>query len=204
MSKTNWLMVLCILVSGISWIIASHRITEILAFSEDNFFNGRVWTLITSLFLHDNLTHLIGNIIFLYIFGDNVEDTLGHGRFLIFYLLCGLAGSAVHITLGINSTIPMVGASGAISGVMGAYILLFPSARVLTLVIFFFITIIEIPAYWFLAIWFIFQFLGGMRTIGAGGGGVAFWAHVGGFLAGMWLIRMWTRHWREQQQGYWQ
>lgn len=157
-------------------------------------------TLVTSMFVHANFGHLAGNMLFLYIFGDNVEDYLGHVRFTIFYLICGLAGSSVHIVLGLSSQIPMVGASGAISGIMGAYILLYPQARILTLVFFFFITIIEIPAYWFLAIWFVFQFLGGLNTIGARGmGGVAFWAHVGGFLAGLSMIRYWTRRWRKPQ-----
>ena len=155
-------------------------------------------TLITSMFVHANFGHLAGNMLFLYIFGDNVEDELGHVRFVIFYLLCGFAGSFVHIVLGLSSQIPMVGASGAISGVMGAYILLFPGARILTLVFFFFITMIEVPAYWFIAIWFVFQFLGGLNRIGAGNmGGVAFWAHVGGFMAGLSLMRLWTRRWRK-------
>ena len=160
-------------------------------------------TLLTSMFIHGSILHLGGNVLFLYIFGDNIEDELGHVRFLIFYLLSGLAASLVHIVLGLSSQIPMVGASGAISGVMGAYILLFPGARILTLVFFFFITVIEIPAYWFLAIWFLFQFIGGMGRAGAGDvGGVAFWAHVGGFLAGLIMIRAWSRRWR--RPGQWQ
>lgn len=154
-------------------------------------------TLISSMFVHANWRHLAGNMWFLYIFGDNIEDEIGHIRFLIFYLVCGLAGSIVHIILDINSPIPMVGASGAISGIMGAYILLFPRARVLTLVIFFIITMIEIPAYWFLAFWFFLQFMGGLNTIGTQAGGTAFWAHVGGFIAGLWLIRMWVKHFRK-------
>ncbi len=155
-------------------------------------------TLLTSMFIHGSVWHLGGNMLFLYIFGDNIEDELGHVRFLLFYILSGLAASLVHIVLGFSSQIPMVGASGAISGVMGAYILLFPGARILTLVFFFFITLIEIPAYWFLAIWFLFQFVGGMGRLGAGDvGGVAFWAHVGGFLAGLTMIRAWTRRWRK-------
>jgi len=168
-----------------------------------NGFPGPIGTLFTSMFAHGGILHLGGNMLFLYIFGDNVEDSLGHVRFILFYLLCGLAGAAVHIGLGPGSPIPMIGASGAISGIMGAYILLYPRARVLTLVFFFFFTVIEIPAYWFLAIWFVFQFFGGMQASGAGGGGVAFWAHVGGFLAGMWLIRLWTRRFRSRNV-YWE
>ena len=164
---------------------------------------GTMGTLITSMFVHGGFGHLAGNMLFLYIFGDNIEDSIGHVRFLLFYLLCGLAGALVHIMLGIHSTTPMVGASGAISGIMGAYILLYPRARVLTLVFFFFITIVEIPAYWFLAIWFVFQFMGGLNSMGSGPGGVAFWAHVGGFLAGMMLIRLWTKRFRRPQT-YWE
>ncbi len=178
-----------------------HDVTRVLIRPGEwfsNGFPGPIGTVFTSMFVHGGILHLAGNMLFLYIFGDNVEDSLGHVRFLIFYLLCGLAGTAVHIGLDSGSTIPMVGASGAISGIMGAYILLYPRARVLTLVIFFFITVIEIPAYWFLAIWFALQFFGGMGTVGGGGGGVAFWAHVGGFLAGMWLIRMWTMRFRSK------
>ena len=163
---------------------------------------GPIGSLFTSMFVHGGIWHLGGNMLFLYIFGDNVEDEIGHVRFLIFYLLCGLAGALVHIVLGSHSTIPMVGASGAISGVMGAYILLYPRARVLTLVFFFFITILEIPAYWFLAIWFFFQFMGGMNSVGGSQGGVAFWAHVGGFLAGMWMIRQWTLRFRRSRTNW--
>lgn len=152
-------------------------------------------TLFSSMFIHGGFMHLAGNMLFLYIFGDNVEDELGHWRFLLFYLLTGLAGSAIHIALGPDSGVPMVGASGAISGIMGAYILLYPRARVMTLVFFFFITIVEIPAYWFLAIWFGIQFMGGLNSIGSSGlGGVAFWAHVGGFMAGMGVIRLWIKY----------
>lgn len=156
-----------------------------------------IGTLLSSMFVHANFGHLAGNMLFLYIFGDNIEDELGHVRFLLFYLLCGLAGSCVHIILGLSSRVAMIGASGAISGVMGAYILLYPRARILTLVFFFFITLVEIPAYWFLAIWFGFQFLGGLNSIGSSGmGGVAFWAHVGGFMAGLSAMRIWTRRYR--------
>ena len=174
-------------------------------------------TLLTSMFIHGGLWHLGGNMLFLYIFGDNVEDALGHLQFLAFYLLTGLAASVTHVGIdlvralmgfGPVSSIPMVGASGAIGGVMGAYILLYPRARVLTLVIFFFITVIEIPAYWFLGVWFVLQFVGGLNRLGAGGGmgGTAFWAHVGGFLMGMWLIRLWLRFGRRRRasQAWWE
>lgn len=146
----------------------------------------------TSMFLHGGWFHLIGNMWMLYIFGDNVEDKFGHGRFLLFYLTCGLVACFAQFLSSPSSTIPMIGASGAIAGVMGAYFSLFPWARVLTLVPIFFFVIIEIPAYVFLGIWFVLQFFSG--TISILGqevkGGVAFWAHVGGFAAGFFLVRI--------------
>ncbi len=147
----------------------------------------------TSMFMHAGWLHLIGNMWTLYIFGDNVEDTLGRGRYLAFYLACGVASLTSHILFAAGSAIPVVGASGAIAGVMGAYFSLFPGARVLTLVpIFIIFTVIELPAYVFLGFWFILQFFeGAFSIVGAGvGGGVAWWAHVGGFLTGMGLIRL--------------
>jgi membrane associated rhomboid family serine protease len=145
-------------------------------------------TVLTSMFLHGGLLHLIGNMLYLYIFGDNVEDRLGHSRYLVFYLLCGFAAGGAQALASPNSNLPMVGASGAIAGVSGAYFLFFPSARVVTLVpIFFFLQVVEIPAVFFLLIWFFWQLMSGVATLGskAGMGGVAFWAHIGGFVAGM-------------------
>jgi len=142
--------------------------------------------LVTSMFLHGSWLHLLGNMLYLYIFGDNVEDRLGHGRYLVFYLLCGMAAGAAQATTNPHSGIPMVGASGAIAGVSGAYLLFFPTARVVTLVpIFFFLQVMEIPAVFFLLVFFVVNFLSGVATIGSRTGGVAFWAHVGGFIAGM-------------------
>lgn len=146
--------------------------------------------LFTTMFLHGGWLHLIANMWTLYIFGDNVEDTLGHGRFLLFYLVCGVAGSFLYLLTAPHSGIPVIGASGAIAGVMGAYFLLFPGARVLTLIPFFFIYIIELPAYIFLGFWFFLQFFSGAFSIlGAKTwGGVAWWAHIGGFLCGLLLL----------------
>ena len=142
--------------------------------------------LVTSMFLHGSWLHLFGNMLYLYIFGDNVEDRLGHGRYLVFYLLCGMAAGAAQAFSNPDSRIPMVGASGAIAGVSGAYFLFFPTARVVTLVpVFLFLQVIEIPAVFFLLVWFLWQFLSGIATTHAATGGVAFWAHVGGFVAGM-------------------
>jgi membrane associated rhomboid family serine protease len=146
--------------------------------------------LLTSMFLHGGWGHLLGNMLFLYIFGDNVEDRLGHGRYLIFYLLCGIAAGAAQAVASPHADVPMVGASGAIAGVSGAYFLFFPTSRVLTLVpIFFFLQMVEIPAVFFLLVWFLWQLLSGVATLGQAGGmgGVAFFAHVGGFVAGMLL-----------------
>jgi membrane associated rhomboid family serine protease len=144
--------------------------------------------LLTSMFLHGGLGHLLGNMLFLYIFGDNVEDRLGHLRFLIFYLLCGMAAGTAQALVVPSSPVPMVGASGAIAGVSGAYFLFFPRARVVTLVpVFIFLQLMEVPAVLFLLLWFVWQLASGVATLGqaAGAGGVAFWAHIGGFVAGM-------------------
>jgi rhomboid family protein len=148
----------------------------------------RSWfTPLTSMFLHGGWFHLIGNMWFLWVFGNNVEDSMGHFRYLLFYILCGLAAAATQTYMNPSSPIPMVGASGAISGIMGAYIILYPRVRVHMLVfLFFFITRIVVPAYVMLGYWFVIQLLGGGFSREAGG--VAFWAHAGGFIAGALLI----------------
>lgn len=141
--------------------------------------------LATALFLHGGLFHLLGNLLFLWIFGDNVEDRLGHLKYLIFYLAAGVAGNLFQVFLQPESALPIVGASGAVAGVLGAYFIFFPRARILTLVpVFFFLQIIEIPAYIFLGLWFLIQFFYGTAVIGGTQGGIAFWAHIGGFLFG--------------------
>jgi membrane associated rhomboid family serine protease len=147
-------------------------------------------TVFTSMFLHAGWMHLIGNMWFLWVFGRNIEDSVGHIRFIVFYLLCGMAAAAAQVAISPESVTPMIGASGAISGVLGAYLLLFPRARVLTLVpIWIFLQFIRVPAVIFLALWFLVQLLSGMamREFNVTGG-VAFWAHVGGFVAGLLLI----------------
>ncbi|MDJ0657408.1 MAG: rhomboid family intramembrane serine protease [Xanthomonadales bacterium] len=144
-------------------------------------------TVLTSMFLHGGWMHLIGNMWFLWIFGNNVEDSMGHGRFLAFYLLCGLAAAAAQSLADPDSAIPMVGASGAIGGVMGAYIVLYPRVHVHMLIFLgFFVTTFAVPAVWMLGYWLLIQVLGGFMS--QGGGGVAFWAHIGGFVAGGLLI----------------
>jgi membrane associated rhomboid family serine protease len=152
---------------------------------------------VTSMFLHGGWMHLIGNMWYLWIFGDNVEDRVGHVKFLLFYLLCGLGAGIVHTVLNAHTSVPSIGASGAIAGVLGAYLLSYPFARVLTLVpLFVFIQIIEIPAIIVLGLWFVMQFFNGAASLSAtasDAGGVAWWAHVGGFLAGMLLIGLFPR-----------
>ncbi len=152
----------------------------------------RILPLFTSMFLHGGWLHFLGNMLYLYIFGDNVEDRLGHARYLLFYLLCGVLAAAVHLLTNTGSRVPTIGASGAIAGVMGAYFFLFPYARVVTLIIvIFFVDVVEIPAFFFLAFWFILQFLNGTVSFGAQdalSGGVAWWAHIGGFMSGIVLL----------------
>ncbi|MEQ8231396.1 MAG: rhomboid family intramembrane serine protease [Gammaproteobacteria bacterium] len=146
-------------------------------------------TLLSHMFLHGSWMHLIGNLWFLWIFGNNVEDSMGHARFVLFYVLCGLAAAAAQIVADPASAIPMVGASGAIGGVMGAYVVLYPRVNVHMLFWFgFYVTTFAIPALWMLGYWFVLQMVGGLGSLGAQGGGVAFWAHVGGFVAGAALI----------------
>ena len=147
-----------------------------------------VFTIFSSMFLHGGFFHIAGNMLYLWIFGNNVEETLGHGRFTLFYLASGVAAAATQTIVGPDSHVPMIGASGAISGVLGAYFLLFPHASVLTLIIFgFFWRIVRIPALLVLGFWMVVQILNGLGSFGAGGG-VAWFAHIGGFFAGMGLI----------------
>ncbi len=150
----------------------------------------QLFSLISFMFLHGGFWHLLGNMWSLYIFGDNIEDRLGSLRYLLFYLLCGLASGLFHLLLNLNSNVPTIGASGAIAGVMGAYFLLFPKSRILTVIPILFIPFfIEIPAYFFLGIWFLLQFLSAAGSDGIAGG-IAWWAHIGGFISGMILLKL--------------
>ncbi len=169
---------------------------------------GRCLPLVTSMFLHGGWGHLLGNMLYLWIFGDNVEDRLGHLRYLAFYLLAGMAAGLAQAYLYPDSSVPTVGASGAISGVLGGYLVLFPYARVLTLVPFFifFFPVVEVPAVLYLGFWFLMQLLSGTLALALAGqaGGVAWWAHVGGFVVGMALVsllrrrRSYPRVWRDE------
>jgi membrane associated rhomboid family serine protease len=168
---------------------------------------------VTSMFLHGSWMHLLGNMWFLWIFGNNIEDSMGRGRFLVFYLLSGLAAAGLQVFLTPMSNIPMVGASGAISGVMGGYLVLYPRVRVFSIVpLGFFVTTVALPAWMMLGYWMLLQFFGGLQSIGGAGGGTAFWAHVGGFVAGVILIKLFARrdyvrsheahHWQPRRVGW--
>jgi membrane associated rhomboid family serine protease len=155
------------------------------------------YSLFSSMFLHGGWMHLVGNMLFLHVFGDNVEDRFGHTRYFFFYGISGLGAALTQVFFNPLSQIPMVGASGAIAGVLGAYMFLYPRARVITLIpIFFFFQIVELPAYFFLGFWFLLQFLSGMMALGIGAdaGGVAWWAHIGGFACGALLLPFLRKH----------
>ena len=164
--------------------------------------SGHLYALVTSMFLHGGWLHLLGNMLFLWVFGRNVEDLIGSGRFVGFYLCCGLVAGVVQVIANPYSRVPTIGASGAIAGVMGAYLIKFPRARIVTLIpIFIFITTMEIPAAFLLLWWFVIQFVSGFGALAQTdytGGGVAWFAHVGGFIAGMLLIRAFParKRWR--------
>jgi membrane associated rhomboid family serine protease len=151
-------------------------------------------SLVTAMFLHGGWLHLLGNMWFLWIFGKSVEDVMGHAKYLGFYMICGVLSGIIHVLFNFYSRVPTIGASGAIAGVMGAYLIEFPRARIVTLVpIFIFITTLEIPAAFLLLYWFAIQFFSGFGSIGSSqvaSGGVAWFAHVGGFLAGMLLVKV--------------
>ncbi|MGH7307020.1 MAG: rhomboid family intramembrane serine protease [Candidatus Rokuibacteriota bacterium] len=163
---------------------------------------------LTSMFLHGSWMHLIGNMWFLWVFGDNIEDSMGHARYAVFYLLCGVAAALLQVVFNPSSVIPMVGASGAISGVMGAYLVLYPRVRVFCLLVLgFFVTSIALPAWTMLLYWAVIQFVSGLSGLLAEDrGGVAFWAHIGGFLAGVVLIKLFARRddVRAHQQEHWE
>ena len=158
-------------------------------------------SLLTSMFLHGGWLHFLGNMLYLWIFGDNVEDRVGHGRFIVFYSTCGLAATLAQVISNPTSVVPMVGASGAIAGVMGAYFVLFPRSRVLTLLpLFIFWELIEVPAILFLGFWFLLQLLSGVGSVAAGQdvGGIAFWAHIAGFATGAVAIFFFRRPERQR------
>jgi len=156
---------------------------------------GYSWTtVLTSMFMHGGWMHLIGNMWFLWVFGNNIEDSMGHFRYLIFYVLCGVLAALTHIFIDPSSTVPTVGASGAISGIMGAYIVLYPKVRVYTLIfLVVYVRVIPMTALAVLGLWFAIQLFSGLASGAGAGGGVAFWAHVGGFVAGVVLVKLFAR-----------
>lgn len=162
-------------------------------------------SLFTCMFLHAGFFHLAGNMLYLWIFGNNVEDKLGHLRFLMFYLMCGIAATFFHSVIYPKSVVPLVGASGAISGVLGAYLIEFPMARIVTLVfIFFFITTVKVPAFLFIGLWFFMQYIQGLTAL-AGGipTGVAWFAHIGGFITGIIIYRIFPKRKSKRKPRYW-
>jgi membrane associated rhomboid family serine protease len=190
-----------------------YRDAEALAVEQDEPFqplDSPPWwaTVLTSMFMHGGILHIAFNMLFLWIFGNNVEDSMGRGRFVLFYLLAGIAAAYAQALLDTNATVPAIGASGAVAGVLGGYLLLYPHARVLTLVfIIFFVTLIEIPAVIMLGIWFVLQFLpaiGQVATtdVSATGGGVAYFAHIGGFVFGLAAIKLFANRYRATPREY--
>jgi len=168
---------------------------RITAMFTEGFDGGAVASIVASMFMHGGLLHIAGNMWFLRIFGDNVEDNFGSLRYAAFYLLCGLGAAAAQVLIDPYSTMPMVGASGAIAGVLAAYIVLYPRARVVTLLpLIVFFTIVELPAFVVIAVWFVLQFFSGVVSLGVqSGGGVAYWAHIGGFVSGLLLTLLFRR-----------
>jgi membrane associated rhomboid family serine protease len=177
---------------GEAWVIPGYGLVPSRMMNDPT---GEAFTLFTSMFMHGGLAHLGGNMLYLYVFGDNVEDAMGHFRYLLFYLACGVAAGLVQVAIGPSSKLPMVGASGAIAGVLGGYIVLFPKAPItvlnpVPLMWLFFGFFLVLPAWLEIGIWFVWNLMSGIQSLGGvEGGGVAFFAHVGGFVAGMLLIR---------------
>jgi membrane associated rhomboid family serine protease len=168
--------------------------------------NHALLTVFTSMFMHAGWLHILGNMLFLWVFGDNVEDALGHVRYLVFYLIVGLAATATQIALSMNSLVPGIGASGAIAGVMGAYLVMFPRARIAVFIpLFFFLGAPYVPAAALIGIWFLMQLFTGVASLGqaAGDSGVAWWAHVGGFLAGVLLVNLFRIGRGPRRRYYW-
>jgi membrane associated rhomboid family serine protease len=198
--STPYITLTIIVLNALAWLVEISLPREVLPVFLQVYgvvpadFHGS--TLISSMFLHGSWSHIIGNMWYLWIFGDNIEDRLGHGRFIVFYLLCGIAAAVGHIVVDPNSTLPTIGASGAIAGVMGAYFVLYPQSRVLTLVPWIFLQIVEMPAIVLLGFWFLMQLFSAGAiavTTSTHGGGIAFSAHVAGFVMGVLAVFVFKR-----------
>ena len=186
-----WLWQWSLLRGGVSWTVPAYGLVPGRLVADPA---GEAFTILTSMFMHGGWQHLLGNMLFLYIFGDNIEDALGHGRYLAFYLLAGLAAAGAQIGIDPHSTLPMVGASGAIAGVLGAYLVLFPRAPILVInpvlpLWFVFGAFLVFPAWLVVGEWFLWNVIRGVGSLARTGGGVAFFAHLGGFVLGVLLIR---------------
>ncbi len=190
-----------ILVFVLQWLAGANQEALVYQFAlipasfRDGFSLGNISDIFTSMFMHAGLAHLGGNMLYLWIFGDNVEDSMGHGKYLLFYLLGGLIASLAHIFTNSASQIPTVGASGAIAAVLGAYLILYPSSKVLTIIpLGFFLRMTMVPAAIVLGLWFVLQLFSGVLSMGGPDvGGVAFWAHIGGFVAGVILAKIFSK-----------
>jgi membrane associated rhomboid family serine protease len=176
------------------WGLVPIEFRGLFTYAHGAFNLGPFATLFTSMFMHGGLAHLAGNMLFLWVFGNNVEEAMSRARFLVFYLVCGVIAGLTQVYATPDPTVSMIGASGAISGVLGAYLVLYPHARIQTLVpLFFYFTVIRVPAFFFLVLWFLMQLLSGAATYSMQGSGIAFLAHVGGFAAGFILVRAFRR-----------
>ncbi|MCX7831333.1 MAG: rhomboid family intramembrane serine protease [Actinobacteria bacterium] len=162
-------------------------------FSSNTSLLEKIIPIFTSMFLHGSFMHIIGNMLYLWIFGNNIEDKIGHFSFLLLYLLSGIAAAMLQGIANTSSSVPMIGASGAIAGTLGAYLVLFPGARILTMIVFYFITFQELPAFIVISVWFLIQFLSSLGSLSGINTGVAYLAHVGGFIAGLILIHIFPK-----------
>lgn len=192
---TRILIAVNVIIYFLAWISGSANVTSKYGMTPALVLQGKqLYTVFTSMFIHGGIVHLAGNMLYLYIFGDNVEDNFGHMHFLFFYILCGLIADATHIFTTTDLMVSTIGASGAISGVLGAYLALYPRARVLSLVFAGWIFVARIPAILFLGFWFILQLFSGTLTLASEvSSGVAYWAHIGGFIAGLILVPIFRR-----------
>jgi len=200
-----WLWQLALQATGVAWVEPGYGLVPIRLTGDPS---GEAFTILTSMFMHGGWMHLGGNMLYLYIFGDNVEESIGHGRYAAFYLACGVAAALAQVVVDPASQVPMVGASGAIAGVLGAYLVLYPRVPIMVLNTFlplwlFFGPFLMFPAWLAIGTWFLWNLLGGIGSLGAEGGGVAFFSHIGGFVGGLGLIQLCMRGRCRQERRPW-